>query len=51
MKRHVGKIEYVFREGPGRVDFYRVVRTKNGAREVTFDTSIIERIQEEATNA
>lgn len=45
-KTHVGKIRYVFREGPGRLDFYRVVRLKDDSEEITFACSIIGRIEQ-----
>lgn len=44
-KTHVGVIRYVFREAEGRLDFYRVIRTKNEARETTFECSIKQRIE------
>lgn len=46
-KRHTGRIRFVLRENGGRIDFYRVIRTKNNDPEITFDSSIIERVIEE----
>jgi hypothetical protein len=45
-KKHTGKIRFVLRDGPGRLDFYRVIRTKNSAPEITFDCEIKGRIEE-----
>jgi len=39
-KSHVGLIRYVFREKAESLDFYRIIRTKNGAAEITFDCQI-----------
>lgn len=46
-KTHKGKIRYALRDGAGRLDFYRVIRLKNDEPEITFDSSITERIKEE----
>lgn len=46
-KVHKGKIRYALRDGPGRPDFYRVIRLKNDEPEITFDCQITERIIEE----
>lgn len=43
-KTHIGKIYFVFREGPGRLDFYRIIRTRNDQPEIAFECTIIERI-------
>lgn len=45
-KIHIGRIYYILREGPGRLDFYRVFRLKNGEPEITFACNVIERIEE-----
>lgn len=45
-KKHIGKIRYAFRYGPGRVDFYHVRRLKNDAEEITFDCKILKRIEQ-----
>lgn len=44
---HKGKIRYAFRESPERLIFYRVIRVKNDACEIAFDSSIIQRITDE----
>jgi hypothetical protein len=46
-KRHTGRIRYVLRDGPGRLDFYRVIRHKNDAPEITFACEILERLEKE----
>jgi hypothetical protein len=43
----VGKIRFVHRPKPDGLDFYRVIRVKTGALEVTFDSFITERVQQE----
>lgn len=46
-KLHKGRIRFVLRDGPGRLDFYRVIRLRNDEPEITFESSIQERVIEE----
>ena len=44
-KTHIGRIRYVFREAPNRLDFYAVVRTKNNAEEIAFECNILGKVE------
>lgn len=46
-KTHVGKIRFVFQAAEYQPQYYRIIRLKNDAREVSFAHKIIGKIEQE----